>query len=137
MKIAIVYYSETGTTKAAAKSMESVLVDLGHECIVGAMHKVDPEIIQACDLVCLGSWTAGLFVLFQRPKKPYFRFIQKITTFQNKKVVVFCTYKIAVGKMLEKMIKPLLIKGANVIGRFCFKGPAVNQAFRDWASKLV
>ena len=62
-RVAIVYDSSTGTTKAAAEQMGEATRAAGHDCSVDSIHDADPAEVSAADVICVGSWTKGLYVI--------------------------------------------------------------------------
>ena len=136
MRVAIVYDSATGKTKAAAEQMGEVTRAAGHECSVDSIHDADPAAFAAADAICVGSWTKGLYVIRQSPTQATIDFIEKLAPLDGKQAAVFTTYAIAVGKTLEKMARPLEARGAKVTGRFKSKGPSAATDFAAWLRRL-
>ncbi len=136
MKIAIVYDSSTGTTAKAAEAMGKTLQEQGHECQVQSVMQADPAAVSEADLICVGSWVHGLFIIRQHPTFGSMHFIDQLGDLEGKKAVVFCTYKLATGKTLPTMAKSLEGKGANIIGQFKYRGPEPNSEFTKFASSL-
>ncbi|MBI2895058.1 MAG: hypothetical protein HYY06_15995 [Deltaproteobacteria bacterium] len=136
MKIAIVHDSRTGTTAAAAKAMAGILERRGHSCTLGPLAGADPSKISEADLVCVGSWTQGLFVILQHPTRASMEFISRLGDLHGKKAVVFCTYKLATGSLLPRMAAAMAARGATVVGQFRFRGPSVHEGFVSFASSL-
>ena len=64
-------------------------------------------------------------------------FIEQMGNLADKKVVVFCTYKLAAGSTLSQMAKVLEGKGAEVVGQFKYRGPETNSSFTSFASSLA
>ena len=136
MRVAIVYDSATGTTKAAAEQMGEATRAAGHECSVDSIHDADPTEVSAADVICVGSWTKGLYVIRQSPTQATIDFIERLKPLDGKQVAVFTTYAIAVGKTLQKMANALEARGANVTGRFKSKGPSAATDFATWLRRL-
>lgn len=136
MRVAIVYDSSTGKTKAAAEQMGEVVSDAGHECSVDSIHTADPGAVSGADVICVGSWTKGLWVIRQAPTQATIDFIARLEPLEGKQVAVFTTYAIAVGKTLEKMASALEARGADVTGRFKSKGPSAATDFAPWLRRL-
>jgi len=136
MRVAIVYDSATGRTKAAAEQMGEATRAAGHECSVDSIHDVDPSVVSAADAICVGSWTKGLYVIRQGPTQATIDFIERLEPLGGKQVAVFTTYAIAVGKTLEKMASSLEARGANVTGRFKSKGPSAATDYATWIRHL-
>ena len=136
MRVAIVYDSSTGTTKATAEQMGEAVRAAGHECSVESIADADPAEVSAADAICVGSWTKGLYVIRQGPTQAALDFIGRLGPLHGKHVAVFTTYAIAVGKTLQKMASPLEASGATVTGRFKSKGPNVAPDFAAWLRRL-
>ena len=137
MNIAIVYDSSTGTTAKAAEVMGKMLEDQGHQCRVQSVAQADPADISEADLICIGTWVKGLFIIFQHPTEETMQFIEQLGSLAGKNVVVFCTYKLAAGSTLSQMAKALEAKGANVVGQFKYRGPEPNSEFASFAKSLA
>ena len=136
MKVAIVYDSSTGKTKAAAEQMGEAARVAGHECSVESIHDADPAQVTTADAVCVGSWTKGLFVILQRPTAATMSFIERLGPLDGKPAAVFTTYDIAIGKTLKKMATPLEARGAKVTGELKSKGPHAAEGFDAWLRTL-
>ena len=136
MNIAIIYDSSTGTTAKAAEAMGKTFEEQGHTCRVQSVAKADPADVLEADLICVGSWVKGLFIILQHPTEGTMQFIERLGDLSGKKVVVFCTYKLAIGKTLQQMVKAIEGKGANVVGQFKYRGPEPNNKFASFAASL-
>jgi len=136
MRVAIVYDSSTGKTKAAAEQMGEAARAAGHECSVESIQDADPAEVTAADAVCVGSWTKGLYVIRQSPTAATMSFIEQLGPLDGKPAAVFTTYAIAIGKTLRKMAAPLEARGAKVTGEFKSKGPHAANGFDAWLRTL-
>jgi flavodoxin len=136
MNIAIIYDSSTGTTAKAAETMGKTFEELGHTCRVQSVAKADPDDVSEADLICVGSWVKGLFIIRQHPTEGTMRFIEQLGNLEGKQTVVFCTYKSAVGSTLRQMAQALEGKGAKVVGQFKYRGPEPNNKFASFAASL-
>ena len=136
MKVAIVFDSKTGTTKAAVEAMAELVREAGHECTVSSVQDADPTSVSAADAVCVGSWCRGFFFVFQHATEATMDFIDSLDELGGKPAAVFCTYKTAVGGMLPKMAARLESRGANVTGSFKSRGPIAAAGFGDWIESL-
>jgi flavodoxin len=132
----IVYDSLTGTTAAAAKAMGKILEEQGHHCQVQSTSQADPAGALEVDLICIGSWVKGLFIIRQHPTEGTMWFIDQLNDLEGKNAVVFCTYKLATGSTLRKMAEALEGKGAKVVGQFKYRGPEPNSEFTSFAKSL-
>jgi flavodoxin len=136
MRIAIVFDSATGRTRAAAEEMAQAVRAAGHDCTLGSVQDSDPAEVSAADAICVGSWAHGLFVVLQHATKATMDFIGRLDRLDGKPAAVFCTYKLAVGRMLPKMATKLEGRGANVTGMFKSRGPFAAEGFGDWVRNL-
>ena len=136
MKVAIVYDSSTGTTAKAAETMGKKMEELGHECQVQSVVQADIAAVSEADLICVGSWVQGLFIIRQHPTAGSMEFINQLGDLNGKQAVVFCTYKVAAGSTLPKMAQVLEGKGANVVGQFKYRGPEPSREFISFAASL-
>ncbi len=136
MRVAIVYDSATGNTKAAADQMAEAVRAAGHECTVYPVLEADPGEVTAADAICIGSWTMGLYVIMQHATPATMDFIGRLGSLDGKPAAVFTTYKLAVGRTLAKMAAGLESRGARVTGQFKSKGPRAADGFGDWVRSL-
>ena len=137
MKVAIVCDSRTGTTRDAATAMGRVFEDQGYECSVHSVADADPKQTFEADLICIGSWTQGLFLFLQHPTKASMQFIDRLGDLHGKKAVVFCTYKLATGSLLPKMAAALEAQGAQVVAQFKSRGAKPADTFRIFVATMT
>lgn len=137
MNIAIIYDSSTGTTAKAAEAMGKTFEEQGHTCRVQSVAKADPADVLEADLICVGSWVKGLFIILQHPTEGTMRFIERLGDLSGKNVMVFCTYKLAIGSTLRQMTKATEGIGAKVVGEFKYRGPEPNNKFASFAASLT
>ena len=137
MNVAIVYDSMTGTTAQAAEEMGNMMEKQGHLCQVYSLSQAEPAEVSEADLICVGSWVKGLFIIKQHPTEGTINFIEMLGNLSGKNAVVFCTYKLAAGSSLRQMAKALEGKGAKVIGQFKYRGPDPNSKFASFVTSLI
>lgn len=137
MNIAIVYDSSTGTTAQAAEAMGTMMAAQGHQCSVQSWEQADPAAVSNADLICIGSWVKGLFVIMQHPTEAAMRFMERLGDLTGKQAVVFCTYKLASGSTLKQMARTLERKGAQVVGLFKYRSSEPNGDFASFAKSLA
>lgn len=135
MKIAIVFDSRTGTTKAVAEGMERIAAAAGHDCTAQAVQAASARDVSGADAVCIGSWTEGLFVIRQHATQQTMEFIDELRL-DGASVAVFCTYKLSPGKLLDKMTRAVEARGGRVTGAFRSRGPEVPDGFTAWLDSL-
>ncbi len=137
MNIAIVYDSSTGTTAKAAETMGKTMEAHGHQCRVQSIALADPADVSEADLICVGSWVKGLFIIRQHPTEGTMQFIEQLGDLSGKNATVFCTYKLAVGSALRQMAQALEGKGATVVEHFKYRGPEPKDKFALFARSLT
>ena len=71
---AVVYRSATGTTRRLAEEIGAHLESRGITATVQSVGEADPASLAGVDLVLLGCWTSGLFVVAQHPDEPWMAF---------------------------------------------------------------
>jgi flavodoxin len=136
MNIAIVYESNTGTTATAAQAMAREFTQLGHQCQVQSVAKADPAEVAKADLICIGAWVKGMFIVGQHPSEGALKFIDRLGNLAGKRVVVFCTYKIAAGSTLSQLVKALESHGGAVVAQFQYRGPHPDAKFTQFAQAM-
>ena len=136
MNIAIVYDSDTGNTAKAAEAMGKTMEANGHQCRVQSISLADPTNVSEADLICVGSWVKGLFIIWQHPTEGTMRFIEQLGDLSGKKAVVFCTYTLAAGSTLRQMANALQQGGATVVEQFKYRGSEPNHRFASFANSL-
>jgi len=137
MRVAITYDSLRGTTKAAAHAMARRFTDAGAECTVASLEEADPADVAAADLVCVGSWTRGLFVVGQHPTPAALAFVDRLGDLAGTQCMAFCTYKLAAGPTLDKMASRLRARGGEVVAELEFRGAEPTHAFDSFARRVV
>jgi flavodoxin len=136
MNIVIVFDSSTGTTEKAAREMGKIMVEQGHQCQVLPLYDADSTSIAEADLLFVGSWVKGLFIIRQHPTEGIMQFIDRLDDLAGKKTAVFCTYKIAIGSTLNQMAKALEGKGGQVVAQFKYRGTEPDNKFATFAASL-
>lgn len=115
MKAAILVESLTGNTWKAGELIAAALQREGWE-VTGLSPVKHPDLasIQEADVVLVGTWVHGLFVVGQGPWGK--SLLEHLPAMRGKKAVVFCTFAINPGKSLDKMSAAVESIGAEVIG---------------------
>jgi len=135
VRVAIVYDSRTGTTRAAAEEMARMAVESGHESTAVAVAEASPGDVSASDAVCIGSWTEGWFFFLQHATQATMEFIDALDLDETP-AAVFCTYKTSPGTMLDKMSGALEARGARVTGSFRSRGSQAPDGYGAWLGSL-
>ena len=107
MKVLVIYYSKKGTTRQLAYEIDKYLKSLEFESKMISIYDVQPDDIKQADIVLLGCWTHGLFIVLQHPDRTWRQYAEQFPEFNEKKVGFFTTYKLATGTMFANMNKTL------------------------------
>jgi flavodoxin len=115
MKAALLVESLTGNTWKAADLIADKLQQ--ERWTITGMSKVgEPDLgsIQRADLVLIGTWTHGLFVVGQAPfAAPA---IANLPTMRGKQAACFLTFALNAGKSIDKLTDAVAQTGADVVG---------------------
>ena len=126
MKAHVTYLSKTGITRKYASKIDTFLRANQTESIMQNIHDVNPEDAGLEDLVSLGAWCHGLFILLQHPDKPWVEFARKLPDLSGKKVALFTTYKLTTGSMFKKMRKQLKLAENQQVENFKSKNGSLS-----------
>ncbi|CAN5482702.1 hypothetical protein BH23ACT3_BH23ACT3_18830 [soil metagenome] len=136
MKAALLVESLTGNTWKAAEMIGTNLEQEGWS--ITGMSKVgrpDHASIQAAEIVLVGTWTHGLFVVGQAPWAA--NAISNLPAMRGKRSAVFLTYALDAGKSLDKLSHSVAATGADVIGGLLIKRNHLEQHTEVFAERLV
>jgi hypothetical protein len=130
MKAAILVESLTGNTWKAGERIGSLLQQEGWAITgLNRVRQPDHAAVQAADMVIVGTWVHGLFVVGQAPWG--LGGIDKLPMMRGKKSAVFCTFALNPAKTLDKLTNAVMGRGADVLG-----GVALNRAKLDEHSEV-
>ena len=115
MKAALLVESLTGNTWKAAEMIGDKLRQEGWT--ITGMSKVgapDLSSIQRAEIVLVGTWTHGLFVVGQTPFA--LGNIANLPTMRGKRAACFLTFALDAGKSIDKLTTAVGQTGADVVG---------------------
>jgi hypothetical protein len=136
MKAAILVESLTGNTRKAGEFIASDLQQEGWD-ITGVMRVREPDFaaIQDADMVIIGTWVHGLFVVGQGPwGVPA---ISQLPAIRGKQAAVFCTFALNPAKTLDKLTRVVSGLGADVIGGLALNRSKLEAHSEEFAARLV
>ena len=136
MNAAILVESLTGNTWKAAELVAANLQQAGWG--ITGLSKVkapDHASIQQADLVLIGTWTHGLFVVGQAPAGA--ALISQLPAMHGKQAAVFCTFALSPAKTLEKMTGIVSGLGADVIGGLAMNRRHLDRNAEEFAMRLL
>jgi flavodoxin I len=136
MKAALLVESLTGNTWKAA---ELIADDLRQEgwTITGLNKLRDPDYaaIQQADMVLVGTWVHGFFVVGQAPWGV--STISRLPAMRGKRAAVFCTFALNPGTSLDKLTGAVQATGADVVGGLALSRSKLQRHSEIFASRLV
>ncbi len=136
MKAAILVESLTGNTWRAGEMMAEHLQQAGWGITtLSPVKQPDYSGVQAAELVLVGTWVHGLFVVGQAPWG--LGTLEKLPAMKGKKAAAFCTYALNPGKSLQKMTGVLDRLGAEVLGGVALHRAKLPQHTEEFAARLV
>lgn len=135
MKVAVVYASRTGNTRRAAELIGTAIEDRGHTVAVAPVDDLDYKVLADADLVVLGTWVAGHFVIGQKPGDA--RRLAKVPKLTGKQVAIFLTYAINPGSALSKFERLLTREGVDVIGGYAWKRSNLPAGVDDFVDGVL
>jgi hypothetical protein len=136
MKAAILAESLTGNTWKAGEMIAGHLQQAGWEITgLSRVRKPDYAAVQAADLILVGTWIHGLFVVGQTPWG--LGSMAKLPVMKGKKAAAFCTYALNPGTSLRKMTGVLDLLGAEVLGGLALHRAKLPQHTEEFAARLV
>jgi hypothetical protein len=125
MKAVVLFESLTGNTRKAGELIATKLQTEGFGITdVCPVRQPDHGAIQAADLVIVGTWVHGLFVVGQAPFG--MDGLRHLPAISGKRVVTYCTFALNPKHSLDKMAAALTARGGDVIG-----GVALNRSKLD------
>ena len=136
MKAAILYTSLTGNTRTAGELIAANLQQEGWGITtVCPLNELEMGGIQAADMVIIGTWVHGLFVVGQAPWN--LGGIANLPAMRGKLSASFCTFALNPGKSLDKLDTALAGLGTEVIGGLALHRSKLEEHSEEFAARLV
>lgn len=135
MQIAVVYASKTGNTRRAAELIGTAFEQRGHHVSVQNVDALDYKALADADLVVLGTWVAGHFVVGQKPGDA--RRLAQVPKLTGKRVALFLTYAINPGRALSKLEREITAEGAEVLGGYAWKRSDLPAGIEDYVDAIL
>jgi hypothetical protein len=135
MRAIVIYESLTGHTREAGNLIAAGLVAKGVEAVACPVTAIDYQALSSSDLVIVGSWTDGIFVIGQRPGRAH-RLVA-MPVLNGKRSLVYCTYAINPGKVLQKMTKIVEGRGATVLGGMAIRRTNIPGGAAEFVDRVL
>jgi hypothetical protein len=136
MKAIVLYESLTGTTARTARLIGGYLQQAG--VTVTAVSNVTDINLQAladADTVIVGTWVDGLLFVGQRPGRQ--GRLWALPALSGKRALVFVTYAIDAGRTLDKLVRIVESRGAEVLGGLQIRRDDLDGGARDFVDRLL
>jgi flavodoxin len=136
VRAALLVESWTGNTWRAAELVGDLLQQ--EQWTITGLSKVrapDYGSIQAADVVLVGTWVHGAFVVGQAPWAV--NEIANLPAMRGKRAAAFCTYALNPGRSLDKLTRALGDTGAYVIGGLEMHRRHLDEHSEVFASRLL
>ena len=135
MKAVVVYESLTGNTRKAAGIIAAELTRGGVATRAMPITGIDYQALAEADLVVVGTWTDGIVIAGQRPGRA--GRLKKLPYISGKRCVVYVTYAIDPGKVLDKLVALMEDRGAEVLGGMAIRRNDLDGGARDFAGRVL
>jgi hypothetical protein len=136
MKAAILYTSLTGNTRRAGELIAANLQQEGWGITtVSPLNHLEMAGIQEADMVIVGTWVHGLFVVGQAPWN--LGAIAHLPALRGKLAATFCTFALNPGKSLDKLDTAVSHLGAEVIGGLALHRSKLDEHTEEFAARLL
>jgi hypothetical protein len=132
----VIYESLTGNTRRAAHRIGADLDASGVSTSVCPITEIDYPALSAADVVVIGTWTDGLFVVGQKPGRSI-RMAKLLPVIDRKNAVVFCTYALHTGKTLPKLQGLVERKGGVVHGGLAIRRNKIEEGSELFVDRLL
>lgn len=136
MKAAILFQSLTGNTRTAGELIATNLQQEGWGITtVTPMKELQLTAIQEADVVIVGTWVHGLFVVGQAPWG--IGAINHMPALRGKLAATYCTFALSPGSTLDKLDTAVSGRGAEVIGGLALHRSKLEEHSEEFAARLV
>jgi hypothetical protein len=131
----VIYESLTGNTAKAGRAIAAALTEEGLPTRAFPITAIDYQALSEAELVIVGSWVDGLFLVAQRPGR-----MGRITTMPalaGKRAVVYLTYALDPGRSLQKLADAVAARGADVLGGQVIRRDKIDAGVADFVERVL
>jgi flavodoxin len=129
MNACVLYFSQTGNTRKFAET-------ISHSLNIPAVYDItttDPSAVADYDTIILGTPVHGF-----NPSKESLSFVKHLPIDNDKKTVLFCTYRLWKGRVFSKLKKELKKRGHSTVLCVSVKGKEFSEdMFSDSTAKIA
>jgi hypothetical protein len=131
----VIYESLTGNTRTAGEAIAQRLSASGVATRACPITAIDYQALSEADLVIVGSWVDGIFVVGQRPGRV--GRVKAMPAIAGKKAAVYLTYAINPGRALEKLADEVTRLGGDVLGGVTIRRDRLVEGVDDFVDRLL
>ncbi len=135
MDAIVIYESLTGNTRTAGQAIAARLTAKGVPAVACPITQIDYQALARAELVVVGSWVDGFFVVGQRPGRA--GRVASMPTLAGKRAAVFVTYALNAGKALQKLSDAVADRGADVLGGTTIRRDQLERGVEDFVARLL
>jgi flavodoxin len=135
MRGVVIYESLTGNTAKAGRMIAERLTAEGIPTAAYSVTKVDYQVLSEADLVVVGSWTDGIVIAGQKPGRSWR--LKRMPAIAGKKAVVYATYAIDPGKVLDKLVEIVEGRGGEVLGGMTIRRDRLEESTTDFVQRII
>ena len=136
MKAVVLVESLTGNTWKAGEMIATKLQDSGIGITeLCRVREPDHGAIQRADLVIVGTWVDGLFVVAQKPRGE--SALGKLPAMVGKKAATFCTFGLNPGKTIDKLDRIVASRGPEVVGGLALHRSKLPKHTDEFVERLL
>jgi hypothetical protein len=135
MNAVVIYESLTGNTRRTGELIAGGLAQAGVPASVCGVTELDYQALSRADLVIVGTWTDGMFVVGQRPGRA--NRLRALPVLDRKRCLVYCTYALNPGKTLPKLTGIMEERGAIVLGGMAIRRNDLQTGAREFVDRLL
>jgi flavodoxin len=136
MKATILIESLTGNTWKAGEKIAAGLQQEGWQVTgFASLRSPDHAAIQQADVVIVGTWVHGLFVVGQAPWG--IDRLRGLPSMAGKKVAGFCTFALNPGRSLDVITRELSRTGGEVVGGLSLQRGRLDAHSEEFVARLT
>jgi hypothetical protein len=135
MNAIVIYESLTGNTRRAGELIARSLAAAGWGTVACPITEIDYAALAGADLVIVGTWTDGAVFFGQRPGRA--GRLRRLPVLDRKRCVVYVTYAIDHGRVLDKLQRILEERGAEVLGGMAIRRTDIPGGVREFVARVV
>lgn len=127
MNAVVGYHSRRGHTRRCAEAIAAELTTRGAQALAVPVEDLTQADVDAADIIFLGTWAQGLFVIRVRPAG-ISGWLPQLPDLAGKRTVGFATYRFRAAGLLRTMSDGLASRGARVVAAQAFQRDRLDGA---------